>query len=399
MNHSTAWNRVRFLLPEFEPVEFDIQKLEAAMKSALPSLPELHGVDEDCVLVDPQYVRLIFGDVLRLTKSRIATFAECPYKYWCEYVLKLREIKVSEIGYADSGTIIHYVLENFLRKFRAEDGSVLRPSHEETEAEISSLITEYIDSINCPDTNTLTYQFSRLRDLSLIMVENVLDEFEASKFKIVAMEKNISDLNEESLKPMQIKVYDGEEFPVVNLGGTVDRIDIYDDGECKYLRIVDYKTGSHKFDVRKVSTGADLQLPAYLFTAALKENSSFYNKNDDEKEIFPASALFLSANEKNGEILPERSGFILNEKEFLEAVNKDFNRKMLAGILVTKAGDIKGNAAVSKSDIDVIDTTLRTSIKACAQNMYSGKAPRTPSSDACMFCPMKSTCHMAHKGK
>ena len=314
-------------------------------------------------------------------------------------MLKLREIKVSEIGYADSGTIIHYVLENFLRKFRAEDGSVLRPSHEETEAEISSLITEYIDSINCPDTNTLTYQFSRLRDLSLIMVENVLDEFEASKFKIVAMEKNISDLNEESLKPMQIKVYDGEEFPVVNLGGTVDRIDIYDDGECKYLRIVDYKTGSHKFDVRKVSTGADLQLPAYLFTAALKENSSFYNKNDDEKEIFPASALFLSANEKNGEILPERSGFILNEKEFLEAVNKDFNRKMLAGILVTKAGDIKGNAAVSKSDIDVIDTTLRTSIKACAQNMYSGKAPRTPSSDACMFCPMKSTCHMAHKGK
>ena len=72
---------------------------------------------------------------------------------------------------------------------------------------------------------------------------------------------------------------------------------------------------------------------------------------------------------------------------------------MLAGILVTKAGDIKGNAAVSREEIDGIDTTLRASIKSCAQSMYSGKAPRTPSSDACMFCPMKSTCHVAHKDK
>ena len=286
-----------------------------------------------------------------------------------------------------------------MKKFKSDDGSILRPSHEDTEAAVTSLLKEYIEQISCPDTNALTYQFSRLRDLSLIMVENVLDEFEASKFKIVAMEKNISADSDDSLKPMEIKVYDGESLPVVNLGGTVDRIDVYDDGEQKYLRIVDYKTGSHKFDVRKVSSGTDLQLPAYLFTAALKENSEFYNSSEDVQEIYPASALFLSANEKNGEILPERSGFILNEKEFLEAVNKDFNRKMLAGILVTKAGDVSGNAAVSREEIDGIDTTLRASIKSCAQSMYSGKAPRTPSSDACMFCPMKSTCHVAHKGK
>lgn len=404
MNPSTAWNRVRFLLPEFAPIVFDLKKLEMSLIEAScdSSLKAVNSEDE-CALIDPQYVRMIFGDILKLTKSKIATFAECPYKYWCKYVLKLREIKISEISYADSGTIIHYILENFLKmeSVRNEDGSITRPSHEDTKEAVTSILKQYIDSIDCPKTNNLTYQFSRLRDLSLVMVENVLDEFEASKFKIVAMEKNIDGSVENSLKPMEIQVYDDKKLPVVNLGGTVDRIDIYDDGNQKYLRIVDYKTGAHKFDVKKVSTGTDLQLPAYLFTAALKDNYGFYNKGDGEVDtkIQAASALFLSANEKNGEIFPERSGFILNEKGFLEAVNKDFNRKMLAGIMVTKKGEIKGNAAVSMEEIDNIDSTLRASIKTCAQNMYSGKAPRKPSSDACMFCPMKSTCHVAYKDK
>ncbi len=391
---STAWNRVVFLIPTVLPIDFDLKKLETSLMLS----DNTNTPDDNCVYIDPQYVRLIFGDTLNLTKSKISTFAECPYKYWCQYVLKLREIKISEIGYADSGTIIHHILENFLKKFKNEDGSITRPTHEETEAEVTSILQEYIDKIDCLKTNTLAYQFSRIRDLSLIMVENVLDEFDASKFKIVAMEKSIDAKEDDALEPMEIQVYDGAKKPIVNLGGTVDRIDIYDNGQQKFLRIVDYKTGAHKFDVSKISNGTDLQLPAYLFTAALPQNNKFYNESEENK-IFAASALFLSANEKNGEILPERSGFIFNEKEFLEAVNKDFNRKMLAGIQVTKDGSINGKAAVSKQELDSIDATLRSSIKSCAQNIYSGKAPRTPSSDACMFCPMKSTCHVAYKDK
>ena len=340
---------------------------------------------------------MIFGDNLRLSKSQISTFAECPYRYWCEYVLRLREQKISEVGYADSGTIIHYILEKFLSNHTASDGSVVRPDSEETAEEVTELLKRYISGINCSLTPSLKYSFSRLRDLALIMVNSVLDEFDRTRFKIFAMEKRISDRHDGSLKPMEIFIGEGESSPKVSLGGVVDRIDIYDDGERRYLRVVDYKTGSHKYDVDKISSGEDLQLPAYLFTAALKENQSFFG--EDEKEIFPSSALFLSANEESGEIKPERSGFMLGEKEFLAAADSELDRKMLAGIYVKKDGEIKGKAAVSEEGIRQMDLILRSSIRSCAEEMYSGKAPRTPSKEACGFCSMRSTCPVACKDK
>ena len=415
MEPSSAFNRVLFLLPELPVIELDMDKISALAEmlerngdsqsdfgSGDPSSSEVtspttqkHG---DLVEIDPLYVRMVFGDRLELTKSKIATFAQCPYRYWCEQVLKLREQKISEIGYADAGTIIHYVLEKFLSQVRQSDGSILRPSEEDTVRAVGDTIEEYVRGINCSVSPSLTYSFSRLRDLSLVMINSVLDEFDMSGFKIVAFEKQISEKKADALHPMLITVDESDSnSPTVSLGGTVDRIDMYDDGERKYLRIVDYKTGSHKYDVTKVSTGEDLQLPAYLFTAALKENHDFLS--DDDKEIFPASALFLSADEDGGEISPVRSGFMLGEESFLRAANNELNRKMLAGILVKKNGEITGKAAVSEEEIRGIDETLRSSIKDTATCMYSGKAPRTPSKEACGFCSLRSSCPVASKDK
>lgn len=400
MSPSTAWSRVRFLLPSVTPVKLDFNKLCAALISDNCSEDTFSSSSDplfDIAKVDPAYVRLVFGDILRLSKSQIATFAQCPYRYWCEYVLKLREQKISEVGYADSGTIIHYILEKFLSNHLTEDGSILRPSCEETSDEVTDLLEKYIGEINCAVSPSLSYSFSRIRDLALIMVHSVLDEFDKSGFKIAAMEKSISDRRSGSLLPMEISVDDAIDSPRVSLGGVIDRIDVYDDGERKYLRIVDYKTGSHKYDVTKISTGEDLQLPAYLFTAALKENKKFFGEGD--REVFPASALFLSANEEGGEIIPERSGFMLSDPKLLSAASSDLDRKILAGIYVKKDGEISGKAAVSEDTIHSMSDILKNSIRSTAKSMYSGRAPRTPSKEACGFCSIRSSCPVACKDK
>jgi len=75
------------------------------------------------------------------------------------------------------------------------------------------------------------------------------------------------------------------------------------------------------------------------------------------------------------------------------------DKSKLAGISITKENKVSGKAAVSKDDLNNINSTLRTTIATTAQNMYSGKAPRTPSKDACAFCSMKSSCPVACKDK
>lgn len=426
---SSAWNRVRYVLDYITPEKFRLSRVrsisavhgeniadggdivgdtdtvvaatedntdQAVVADSTENFTEkLSEADkESFVNIDPLYVRMLFGDTLRLTKSRISSFVECPYKYWCDYVLKLRVREIAKVSYADSGTIIHFVLEKFLAKIRESDGGLRDVSDDEIVSSVNDIMNEYIGGINCNRTSTLMYSFSRVRDLALIMVKSVLDEFKQSSFKIVAFEKDISDRGGDSLHPMEIKVGEGDNTPIVSLGGVVDRIDRYDGEDGRFLRVVDYKTGSHRFDVSKVANGADLQLPAYLFTAALDENKSFFGEADP---LFPASAVFLSAEEKGGRISPVRSGFVLAEENFLHAVNHNNEKKMMAGAYIKKDGTITGDSALSRDGIIQMRDTLRSTIAKTAENMYSGKAPRTPSKDSCAFCPMKASCPVAHK--
>ncbi|MGM9643983.1 MAG: PD-(D/E)XK nuclease family protein [Eubacteriales bacterium] len=405
LNPSSAWNRVKFLFPYIKEKDFDLMPVRRLAESLTdengdekcedvtsPSLETNDG--GDAVQIDPFYVRMLFGDKLHLSKSRISAFAECPYKFWCEYVIGLREQKVSTVSYADSGTIIHYILEKVMKALELDDGRLADISDSELVSLVDRLLSEYISKINCPLPPSMMYSFSRLRDLSLIMVKSVLDEFKLSLFRIVAHEKPISDRRPDALKPMEIKIDDGENSPSVSLGGVIDRIDCYDGEDRKYIRIVDYKTGAHKFNVDKISSGEDLQLPAYLFTATLEQNKSFFG---GDKEIFPSSAMFLSAEESGGNISPVRSGFMLNNDELLHAASRDMDPKVLAGIKFKVDGTTTGSAALSEEGILNIDTVLRNTISSTAKEMYSGRAPRTPSKAACGFCSLKSTCPVANK--
>ena len=337
---------------------------------------------------------MLFGDKLHLSKSRISAFAECPYKFWCEYVIGLRESKISAVSYADSGTIIHYILENVINKLRREDGSLENISDSDLISLTNALLTEYISKINCPLPPSMMYGFSRLRDLSLIMAKSVIDELHSSLFRIVASEKQISDRTPDALHPMEIRIDNDPDSPIVSLGGVIDRIDCYEGEDRKYIRIIDYKTGTHKFDIEKIQTGEDLQLPAYLFTATLEENKSFFGQG---KEVFPASALFLSAQESGGCISPVRSGFMLNTDEVLRAASPELDPSVLAGIKKKKDGGLSGKAAIGEDALLDIDTVLRNTISDTARNMYSGKAPRTPSKEACGFCSLRATCPVANK--
>ena len=230
------------------------------------------------------------------------------------------------------------------------------------------------------------------------MAKSVMDEFAESSFKVVGFEKRIREDRTDALNPMKIQL--GEDHPdlTVSLGGIIDRVDCYDDGSNKYVRVIDYKTGSHTFSIKKVETGEDVQLPAYLFTAALEQNNSIFGASENET-LIPASALFVSAEEKDGRINAVRRGFILSEPDVLHASSSSLNSQMLAGISFNKDGSLskKCAAALDKDAIDGLNESLKTVVAQVGRDIYSGKAPRTPSSSACKFCSVKGSCPVAHK--
>lgn len=384
---SVAYNRVKYLLPHITEKEFDLAHLRAIANNSDVKTWE-DDSDEDGVIIDPLIVKNIFGDKLYLSKSSVTSFAECPYKYWCEYVLRLREQGGSEISYASAGTIIHYVLEKLLRKIVLPDGSLPALSDNEIVSSVNEIVLEHINELNCNLTASLSHSFSRLRDLALIMVKSVIDEFKSSKFKIVAFEKRISDKSDDALKPIEIDVEcNGERYTVV-FGGTVDRIDCYDNGERRFLRVVDYKTGSHKFDPKKVESGEDIQLPAYLFTAAGEANRHYFGEGST---LMPASAQFLSAEESQGQTMPTRSGFILNDDDLIGALGEENDTDGKG------KKKVKNASPLSPDEFSKVEEDFRSSVSSIGESIYSGNIPKTPSEDACRFCSLRKTCSSAMK--
>ncbi len=409
---SVAFSRVLFILNKNkkELEEFDFSRIRQYIKAhadenTLPILPgedttdtaDIHYAD-----VDPAKAKLIFGDKIYLSKSQISTFINCPYRYWCENVLGLREAKTPNINFADIGTLVHYIIENYLKEYKNDDGTIPHKDSQFIFEKASEIAEKYISEIGFAPSPSTLYAISRFRNTAYYMLKSIDEEFMQSQFRVLATEEKINEREYSKLKPLYFDVPVSEDFkPRVVLGGTVDRIDTFCDGSDIYIRIVDYKTGADSFSIDKISDGHNVQLPIYLFAVAsdINKNSPLFDdiskQDKSDKNIIPASALFLSVNEKEGQIIPFRSGFILNDENLLRAANNSLDKKFIVGSSREKTP----KNHVSDEQMDEIKSILCKTVTDIAKDIYSGKAQRCPSDNACKFCKIKKQCPVAVKDK
>lgn len=419
---SMIWTRALYALPALkEKIEmFDIERIKLIAKEQLRKYmaDDIQKECNDTVLeepqsemlstfgddsdenIDPSLARLVFGDSIYLSKSGISTFLLCPYRYWCENVLKLRENKDGLMNAADIGTYVHFVLEKLIAKEKLDDGSLPILTNNELLDRINKVSEDYIDTIGFIPSPSMLYAISRYRNIAYAMLVSVFEEFSKSQFKIIGMEQSLSERKHDALSPLKFEIDVTDDFkPKIVLTGEIDRLDAYKNENGIYLRIVDYKTGTNTFDINKVSEGNELQLPIYLFSAAAEKNkfNPIFN-NEEGKELYPASAMFLSATESSGTVKPLRSGFIANDKEILLAASSTLDSDILGVKIDKDTGEALGNA-VSFEEMQSLKKTLVDTISDVAKNMYSGKAERCPSQDACKYCKVRNTCPVAAKIK
>ncbi len=404
---STPWRRLKTLF-ELSAEEFsasDIHKLADA-KKALQDKETVDGhkaelfqkeFDSD-EFISPEIVRSVFGDSLYLSKSRIQNFVRCPMLFWSQNVLDLRRRQTAQISFAQSGTLIHFVLENALKELRQPDGHLRYASSSDILGLTDKWVNSYIDMINCPRTSPLMFSFSKLRNMAYLMVKNVCEEFSQSEFKIHSFEQRISNMGNDCIKPLKISLDEIPHCPTVYLGGSADRVDVYEKDGMSYLRIIDYKTGSVSFDKENVVSGSDLQLPAYLFATASEENKQFFGSN----HVVAGSALYVSAVESRGDISICRSGMILNEEEFLLATNKNLDYSFISNSAEKASSKKKLSECpelLDRGGMEEMKEILTDTIKNTGNQIFSGNIRRSPSPDSCRFCPVKNTCPVACRSK
>lgn len=414
---SAAFNRVKYLLRGIEVIPFSSGSMSLTEDAGRYRVPLEDRVSRPTV-------RRLLGDEIWLSQSKLQTYAHCPYSYYGAQMLSLRGQQDAIFDNLGAGVFLHHVMEQYLRASLDEDNRLRPMEKAEREAVADAIIDAYVEEL-CGDISRkgrILHLFDRLRAVALVLIESIQEELTHGRFCVAGIEWDTHGRREGDPLPMKLTLDmevdpDGDVLPVglgntgstsmgaedpvtLLLGGRIDRVDFYrgEDGKTVFVRVVDYKASRHEFSAKSVTEDMNIQLLLYLFTLCSPENRALFADGDATlpETVFPASAVYISPDEtsRDGEILPCRTGVILEDTDILKAANEDLDVAYLPSVKRDRSQNLVGNGLVSRDSMLELENLLKEAILDTARNMYEGDAKRTPSKDACKFCMMKGYCSL-----
>lgn len=355
---------------------------------------------------DPQMAKELFGKKLYLSASQLETYSSCPFEYFCRYGMRAKERSVAKLDAANIGTVVHYVLENLLKKHKGE--GIYSLSSDTAKKEIEKLLKEYMDKYmgsSAERSRRFVYLYSRLYSSLCVVVERLLCEFSESDFAPVDFELPISE--KEGIAPIRVRLRDG----FVELHGVVDRVDLMKKGEKTYLRIIDYKTGPKEFSLSDVLSGLGMQMLLYLI-------SIWKNGAERYGSVIPSGVLYLPARaepfsaergEEEEKLFEKRlcggkmDGILLDDGEVVKGMDKSLSGRFIPIKVNKKSGAVSGNF-ISLSQLEKLSQKLEKIMADMGNSLHDGKIPALPAygkghAQTCDWCSFSSVCRREPDGR
>ena len=364
--------------------------------------------------VDPAIVKMSSGRELRLSQSKADTYVQCPFKYFCRYVFRIKQNGSGDVQSNDIGNYVHKVLELFFSSVVGRDFSTIGDVEINTLAD--RIIDDYKRELFRDEVSKRTeYLFERLSKLSKLMIRNIVAEFKDAEFRPVLFEFPID--GRDGISSLDISADDGTRVRMV---GFIDRVDSYVKDGNAYIRVVDYKTGHKAFSMADIEQGLNLQMLIYLFSVCGSEDLSLKKRLGIEKdgEMIPAGILYFLArvpeiktmqSEPDGDTAEAivnksiaRSGLLTDDITILRAMENSLEGNYIPVKIKNKNGELGGNL-VSPEEFDELKDTVVAHINRIASDIIKGRADAQPidskTEDACKYCDMKPICRRREESK
>ena len=290
----------------------------------------LHRMEENPPrqVYDLPALETLLGRRLRVSPSQLEKYYTCRYGYFLQYVLGLKPRKRAELSADQSGTLMHWVLQMALDPHPGPDNpcAALQPYLELDDEAMAALagllVDEYAKRFLPEDTARFAYMLSRLKKSMTGLLCYLRDEQNQSRFRPVACELKIGS-GADAVPGQLYHLSDGR---TVQLIGTVDRADewVEEDG-TRWVRVVDYKTGTKKLDLKEVYCGLDCQMLLYLFSLTRDPSGRFTGAE-------PAGVLYLLADPAPETTTREKAarsveyqldGLVRDEQKVFDAMDAD----------------------------------------------------------------------------
>ncbi|EIA18699.1 helicase-exonuclease AddAB subunit AddB [Clostridium perfringens] len=344
---------------------------------------------------------------ISLSVSRLERYAQCPFAYYIQYGLKAKDRKIYEFTAPDLGSFMHEILDEFTNEIKEKDLKWSDLSKENCRNIVNSLVDNQVKNNKSSILNSskrysyFTDRFKRILTKSVMVIS---EQMKRSDFEIYKNELAFGFSKD--VNSIKLDLPSGESF---YLNGRIDRVDKLNlDGET-YLRIIDYKTGSKKFDLNKFYNGLQMQLLVYL--DALINNS----ENIVENQAMPGAILYfriddpilkskgdLTEEEIKSEVLKELKleGLLLDDVKVVKAMDTTLEpgtHSLIIPANMKKAGDLgKNKALITMEQFELLRKYVNEKMVEICQNMIEGKIDIEPCKEnkniVCDYCNYSHIC-------
>ncbi|MDL2324673.1 PD-(D/E)XK nuclease family protein [Ruminococcaceae bacterium OttesenSCG-928-A16] len=338
---------------------------------------------------DTALVRQIVGDTLTLSATKTERYYQCRFSYYMERILGVTPRRRAELSPMESGTFVHYVLEQVLNQAgetfaKLEDAALTEMAGRHAD----EFIAENLGSATLREKNIL----NRIKQTTTELLLFLRDSAAESDFVLDAVELPITDAPD-AIPPLEVLTPEGYKLRVT---GEVDRVDVLRQGDTTYLCIIDYKTGSKKFNLADIYCGINMQMMIYM--ATLRKNGG-----QRYPGALPAAVLYVGADPApatglRSEVAPvyQVDGLLLDNPDILRALSHN-----TGGLFLPVKFDKSGKPRASKklaalAKIGQIERHVETLLAGMASGVYGGYFPARPlvetNSRPCDYCPYRAAC-------
>ena len=350
---------------------------------------------QDFQIRDKAVAERLFGRHMLLSASRVESYFQCPFAYFCKFGLKAMPRKKAEFGSNLQGTLVHYVLETILRRFGKQ--GLLSMTAEERGALVRSALETYLEETlhDAVRTERFLYLYRRFGKTIAEILERLVLEFSVCRFEPVDFELKID--RDGDVPPYVTTLEDGGS---VQIRGSVDRVDKLElDGQT-YIRVIDYKSGSKEFCLSDAFAGLNLQMLLYLF-AIWQNGDAHYTP-----PVTPAGILYMPARAKFEDVPRDASaadaalqkaralrmnGLLLDREVVLVSMDENQN-----GCFIPWEAGQKSKSLISLRQLAALEQQTQDLLRQMAAALRSGNIPAYPfrnsKHEACTFCDYRSVC-------
>ena len=358
--------------------------------------------------LEKENVEKLYGNTLKTSISRLEKYRSCPFSYYLQYGLKLKEKEKLKIHTFDTGSFMHETIDKFFEATRKESINLAELEEDKIFELVSEIIEEKLqDSKNYMFTATVKYKVlvRRLKRIVSKALKYIIQTIIHSDFNIEGTEVEFGSKGK--YEPIILELENGKK---VEITGKIDRIDTANEEDGKYLRIIDYKSSSKNIDLNEVYAGLQIQLLTYMDAIC------------NEEDIMPAGIFYFSlleqmiksdkkiADEKIEEMIQKNfkmKGLIVADVKIIKmndnTLKSGSSKLVPAAITSTGTVNQKWTNGVTKEEFKILQDYINITIKQIAKEILKGNVEIKPynkkGKTPCEYCEYKTICGFNSKYK